>query len=186
MKKIAKNKFGKYETNDLWFRRLPIISHYYFGKIKKILCSWIAAENGVVLDFGCGQQRLKPFLPKGIEYIGYDIIPEYTSVDDYKKTNPDIFFSVSSFEHISHEDLDEVLRWINATNIKQVFVDLPIHNDRYLLWTLMGFREQVMKEHMLESQPYSLEDMHNRIAKYLVLKRQYGYHNHALTEWVKK
>lgn len=186
MKKMAKNAFGEYETNDLWFRRLPIISHYYFGKIKKILCSWIETKEGLVLDFGCGQQRLKDFLPAGIRYIGYDIIPEYTDIDDYRKTNPDLFFSISSFEHVTHEELDDILKWISASSCKQVFVDLPINNNRYLLWTLMGFRRQVVREHHLDSIPYDINEMHKRIVKYLKLNRQLRYHNHILSEWVKK
>lgn len=186
MKKIAKNQFGEYETNDLWYRRLPIISHYYFGKIKKILCSWVEIKEGLALDFGCGQQRLKNYLPPGIKYIGCDIIPEYTDIDDYKKTNPDLFFSISSFEHITHEELDDVLKWISSSQIKQVFVDLPINNARYILWTLMGFKKRIIKEHRLDSIPYGLEDMHKRIEKYLKLKRQFRYHNHMLTEWRKK
>lgn len=184
MKKIAKNQFGEYETNDLWFRRLPIISHYYFGKVMKILCSWIEIKEGLALDFGCGAQRLTKFLPSGIRYIGYDIIPEYTDVDDYKKTKPDIFFAISSFEHVTHEELDEVLKWIKSSpQIKQVFVGLPVNNNRWLLWTLMGFRKQVIREHHLDTIPYSLEDMHNRISKRLKLKRSYRYHNQMLTEW---
>lgn len=186
MKKMVKNTFGEYESNDLWFRRLPIISHYYFGKIKKILCSWIETNEGVALDFGCGQQRLKDFLPKGIGYIGYDIIPEYTDVKDFKKTTPDFFFSVSSFEHVTHEELDDILKWICSSNIKQVFVDLPIKNDRYLLWTLMGFKKRVIQEHHLDTIPYDLQDMHNRISKYLKLKKEVRYYNHALTEWRKE
>lgn len=186
MKKIAKNQFGEYESNDLWFRGLPIISHYYFGKIKKILCSWIEIEEGAVLDFGCGQQRLKDFLPKALKYIGYDIIPDYSDVDDYKKTDPDIFFSISSFEHVTHDELDGILKWIISSNIKQVFVDLPIRNDRYILWTLVGFRKKVIQEHHLDTIPYDLQDMHNRISKYLKLKREVKYYNHALTEWRKE
>ncbi|MBU0605244.1 MAG: hypothetical protein KKH77_03020 [Candidatus Omnitrophica bacterium] len=186
MKKMVKNTFGEYESNDLWFRRLPGISHYYFGKIKKILCSWIENKEGVALDFGCGQQRLKDFLPRGMKYVGYDIIPEYTDVKDFKKTNPGLFFSVSSFEHVTHEELDDILKWICSSNIKQVFVDLPIRNDRYLLWALMGFKKRVIQEHHLDTIPYDLQDMHNRIAKYLKLHRECVYHNHALTEWRKK
>jgi len=82
--------------------------------------------------------------------------------------------------------LDDILKWIIASNIKQVFVDLPIRNDRYFLWTLMGFRKKVIQEHHLDTIPYDLQDMHNRMAKYLKLKREFRYHNHALTEWCKK
>lgn len=186
MKKIAKNRFGEYESNDLWYRRLPIISHYYFGKIKKILCRWVEIKEGVALDFGCGQQRLRAYLPRGIKYIGYDMIPEYTDIDDYKKTRPDIFFAISSFEHLTHVALDEVLEWISSSNIKQLFVDLPIRNDRYLLWSLVGLKERIIREHHLDSIPYTLEDMHERIGKYLKLRRQFVYHNHMLSEWQRK
>lgn len=186
MKKIAKNQFGEYETNDQWFRRLPLVSHYYFGKIKRILCSWIEGGEGLALDFGCGQQRLRDFLPPGIKYVGFDIIPEYTDVDDYKKTNPDLFFAISSLEHITHEELENMLKWISSSNIKQVFVDLPINNERWVLWTLMGFKRQIIREHHLDSIPYALDDMHRRIAEYLDIKRQVKYHNHMLTEWRKR
>lgn len=186
MKKISKNKFGEYETNDLWFRRMPIISHYYFGKIKEILCSWIEIKEGVALDFGCGQQRHKYFLPSGIKYVGYDIIPEYTDVDDYTKTNPDLFFAISSLEHVTHDELEDLLKWIASSNIKQVFVDLPINNERWILWTLMGFKSKVIREHHLDSIEYDLEDMHSRISKHLKLHRKVKYHNHILTEWRRK
>lgn len=186
MKKIAKNQSGKYETNDLWYRRLPVLSHYYFGKIKKMLCSWIEIKEGLAFDFGCGQQRLKDFLPSGIKYVGFDVIPEYTDIDDYKKSHPDLFFAISSLEHITHEELEDLLRWIVSSEMKQVFVDLPVNNERWLLWTLMGFKRQVISEHHLDSIPYDLEDMHGRIAKYLSLKKQARYYNHMLTEWRRK
>src|SRR3990167_10479403 len=173
MKKMTRNQFGEYETNDLWYRRLPIISHYYFGKGKKILCSWIK-KKGIALDFGCGQQRLKDFLPKEVKYIGFDIIPEYTDVDDYRKTDPDLFFAISSLEHLTYKEFDELLKWIAFSSIEQVFIQLPIKNERWLLWTLMGFKkESMIREHHLDSTSYNLEDMHKRIAKYLILKRKF-------------
>lgn len=187
MKPIARNAEGEYESNDLWYSRLPLISHYYFGRIKKILCSWIEDRSGVALDFGCGQQRLKKHLPRGVGYIGYDIIPAYTDIDDYRRTSPDYFFSISSFEHVTHEELDEILRWINRTaSIRQIFIDLPIDNDRYILWTLIGLRNQIMREHRLETVEYDLEDMHRRIGRHLTLTRSRRYHNHMLTEWRRK
>ena len=42
-----------------------------------------AAENELILDFGCGNQRLKRYLPKHT-IIGYDIINEYSDIDDYR------------------------------------------------------------------------------------------------------
>lgn len=185
MKKIAKNRFGEYESNDLWYRRLPVISHYYFGKIKKILCSWIKIKEGIALDFGCGSQRLKKFLPPGIKYIGYDIIPEYTDIDDYKKTNPDIFFAISTFEHLLDEEIEEVLKWIASSNIQQILISIPINN-LYLIWTLFGLKEKIIREHHLNIRPYSLENMHAKITKYLNLKKQLRYYNHMLSEWEKK
>ena len=93
--------FGQYERFFLItaYHKYIIRSCIKIGELKDGMC---------VLDYGCGRQMLHHALPKGIEYIGYDIVPEFTDVDDITKRSYDVIFAI------------QVLQYLNQTGIRQL------------------------------------------------------------------
>ena len=73
------------------------ISGIYFTKIISniIKIGNLDKTEKIVLDFGCGNKILSKKLP-GKKILNYDINPNYTEYDDYKK----LYFDIVVFNHV--------------------------------------------------------------------------------------
>jgi cyclopropane fatty-acyl-phospholipid synthase-like methyltransferase len=60
------------------------------------------------LDFGCGYSKLKELLPNK-KIVGYDIDPEVTEIDDWKKVDFDVVVSNGVFYLLTKQELKEFL-----------------------------------------------------------------------------
>lgn len=93
------------------------ISKYYFYKILKTIIDIGDLKNidSTILDFGCGIGKLKSFL-KDRDIIGFDIVKEYTDVDDWEKVNFEYFIANQVFYSLTEVELDNLIIKINKKN----------------------------------------------------------------------
>lgn len=90
-----------------------------FFKIKNNLAVKMADLNkgDNILDFGCGAGWFKNNLRKqGYNVTGYDITPEHSDVEDYTELKPDKVFALDVFEHISKEEIREIIHNFKKMN----------------------------------------------------------------------
>ena len=84
-------------------------------------------NNKIILDFGCGVKVLSKKLPQK-KIINYDVNPNYTEHDDYKK----LYFDIVIFNHVlMYMDKKEIIskKLIQKYIIKNLFpilILLPI------------------------------------------------------------
>ena len=73
------------------------ISGIYFSNIISniIKIGNLDKTEKIILDFGCGSKILKKNLP-GKKILNYDVNPNYTEHDDYKK----LYFDIVIFNHV--------------------------------------------------------------------------------------
>jgi len=87
-------------------------------------------EEDLILDFGCGAGWLKNKLKNfGYSVIGYDITPEHSDVDDYTKIKPTKIFAMDVWEHISKEEIRNVVKNFKKMNSNfELITAIPTEN----------------------------------------------------------
>jgi len=105
-------------------------------------------KTDVILDFGCGGGWLERKL-RGYQIYGYDINPEKTFIEDYKKIKPTKIFGLDVFEHIPVEEIKKILEDFKRLNNRfEIVVSVPTEN-----WISRKIRKlvgknEVPKEHI--------------------------------------
>lgn len=96
---------------------------FYFYSILKciIKIGGLRKRDVKILDFGCGVGKLKKLL--GDKVVGYDIIPELSDVDDWRKVDFDVVVANEVFYLFSEEELRTFLNELYNCNPK---VDLIV------------------------------------------------------------
>ena len=95
-------------------------------------------EKGLVLDFGCGKNHLKKML-KNKQVIGYDIVKEYTDIEDYTILKPSKIVCNSVLEYLTSTELRTTITNFKKMNDKAILiVSLPTKNllSKFLMFIL--------------------------------------------------
>ena len=106
------------------------LSKIYFNKIlsKIIRLGNLNTEDGLILDFGCGYNYLKKRL-NSKKVIGYDVIPEFSDVKNYKKLKPDIIVCNNILEHFTQNEIIRKIREFKMMNKNCKFITaIPTEN----------------------------------------------------------
>ena len=87
-------------------------------------------KEDFILDFGCGEGWLKNILKiKGYNVKGYDITPEHSDMEDYRKLKPDKIFALDVFEHIPKEEIKKIIKDFKKMNSDfEIIVSIPTEN----------------------------------------------------------
>jgi len=93
------------------------IKKIYFHKILKTIINIGDLNNpkNITLDFGCGTRELGRLMTNK-NYIGYDTISEYSDINDWSKTDFNIFATNEVFYEMKSEEIRGVLAELKKTN----------------------------------------------------------------------
>jgi len=107
-------------------------------------------KEDLILDFGCGAGWLKNILKNnGYNVIGYDIIPEQTDIQDYTQIKPDKIFVMDVFEHISEEQIKEILRNFQKMNSSvEIITAIPVEGRIWKIARRMVGKSDRIPEHI--------------------------------------
>jgi len=126
-----------------------LLTRVYFNK--KINASIRIArlnEKDVILDFGCGAGWLEKKLKK-FNITGYDINPEKTFIDDYRKVKPTKIFCLDVFEHIPVEEIKKIVEnFKKMAPSFQMIVSIPTGNFISRKVRKLVGKDEVPKEHI--------------------------------------
>lgn len=106
------------------------IAKFYFNWILETIIKFgnLRKESGLIFDFGCGHGHLKDKL-KGLNVIGYDIIPELSDIEDYRKLVPGQIVLCGVLEHLYLREIKVLLEEFRGMNPRAVLlVCLPTEN----------------------------------------------------------
>ena len=88
----------QYETSALTAR--------YHRHVLKQCAATVTLSPGMhVLDYGCGHQHLRPFLPAGVRYTGYDLNAQLTDVLDPTACEYDVVFCLQVLMYLTDDGL---------------------------------------------------------------------------------
>ena len=101
----------------------------YFYKILNTIIKIGNLKNRSVkiLDFGCGIGKLKTLLQEKV--IGYDILPDLSEIDDWKKIKFNVIVANAVFYLFSSEELRKFLKELYKHNpeVEMIFVTRKEH-----------------------------------------------------------
>tara|TARA_B100000427_G_C15418393_1_gene555228 strand:- start:439 stop:945 length:507 start_codon:yes stop_codon:yes gene_type:complete len=85
------------------------ISKYYFKILLEEIINLgdLKDKDCTILDFGCGEGRLKDMLGKKV--IGFDIIKELSDVEDWRNVDFDVIVSNQVFYSFNEDALEKLL-----------------------------------------------------------------------------
>jgi hypothetical protein len=131
-----------YENKNLTTRT------YFKKKVDAAIKLAELKKEDIILDFGCGAGWLERKL-KGFNIIGYDINPEKTFIDDYRKLKPTKIFCLDVFEHIPPAEIKEIIENFKKMNNNfQLIVSIPTGNFISRKVRKMVGKPEVPKEHI--------------------------------------
>ncbi len=88
----------QYETSALTAR-------YHRHVLKQCAGTATLGPGMHVLDYGCGHQHLRPFLPAGVRYTGYDLNPQLTDTLDPTAFDYDVVFCLQVLMYLTDDGL---------------------------------------------------------------------------------
>ncbi|MDP3765319.1 MAG: class I SAM-dependent methyltransferase [Nanoarchaeota archaeon] len=101
------------DFSDSYYRGLKGI--YFYRILKKIIEIGNLKNRDVkVLDFGCGIGKLKELLPDKV--ICFDIQPEFTEIDDWRKAKFDVIVANQVFYLVTEKELRNFLAELYRIN----------------------------------------------------------------------
>lgn len=93
------------------------LSQFYFRQLlRQIVRVGGLHRSGInVLDFGCGQGELKQILGS-TKVVGYDIIPGFSDVQDWREADFDVLVANEVFYSFSEDELESLLLQLRQKN----------------------------------------------------------------------
>jgi hypothetical protein len=143
------------------YRRSPIMAAYHRSVLRKTVKLSGVQPGMTVLDYGCGRQMLKKALPTGVNYTGYDLVPEFSDVADPSVRQYDIVFAIQVLMYPSEDGLSEVAATFAAITQKVVIM-VPSQTSfkRYFLDPLLGLKKDA--DETFRSRPDTIYKMFER------------------------
>lgn len=105
---------------------IPVV-RFYFRKVMSALIEMLGdvQQEVLILDFGCGKQYFKK-VSCFKNVIGYDIVPGFSEISDYRALRPDIILCNHALEHLSIDELKETLENFKRMNPKFIITGIPL------------------------------------------------------------
>ncbi len=153
-----------YENKNLLTRT------YFKKKIDASIKIAQLKKEDVILDFGCGAGWLEKKL-KGFNIIGYDLNPEKTFIEDYRKLKPTKIFCLDVFEHIPPKEIRQILNnFMKMSNNFQLIVSIPTGNFISRKVRKLVGKTEVPKEHIT-----SYEEILNILRENFEIKKKINF-----------
>lgn len=108
--------------------RQGIVGRYLNSYLEKSIEMAEPKEGQTILDFGCEKQKLKEYIPNGVNYIGYDIIRERSDISTIYDCKPDIVIANHVLEHLDKAQLKQFIKDMKKLKVKKIIVSLPLSN----------------------------------------------------------
>ncbi len=102
----------------------PIAKIYFKSIYKNAVKMAELRPDDTCLDFGCGSQSLRAYI-RCKNYIGYDILPEFSDISDYRKTKPTVVFALAVLEHLTDKEIAEFADWLCLAKPRRIVISMP-------------------------------------------------------------
>jgi SAM-dependent methyltransferase len=130
-----------YESGNL------IAKVYFRWKVMTAIKLAGLRKDDLILDYGCGDGWLEHKL-KNYNIVGYDLNPEKTFIDDYRKVKPTKIFVLDVFEHVPVKVIREIIGEFKKMGNFELIVSQPTENWLSRKVRKMLGKKEVPNEHI--------------------------------------
>jgi hypothetical protein len=149
---------------------LPLVRFYWHHVMMGIVQQVEADKKKLILDFGCGKQRLKHYLPRH-DIIGYDIIKEYSDIIDYKILQPHTIVCSHVLEHLEPPQfLEAIYNFKNVLKPMYLITAQPTENWLSKISNLISRPRCLKSDFRVLDHKLSIKEIHGTLSKYYKLK----------------
>ncbi len=141
--------FLEIDQHGLQYESSKLTALYHHFILRRCIAMAKLAPGMRVLDYGCGERTLRRYLPEGVRYTGFDVVPRLSDLEDPRIGQWDCIFVIQVMMYFDERGVRE---WVEAFryHTKQVVVALPSRNflkDRVLdpLFGLDAERERLVR-----------------------------------------
>jgi len=115
------------DQHGLQYESSRLTARYHRWVLRRCVALADLAPGMSVLDYGCGRGLLRRWLPAGVRYSGYDIVPHLTEIEEPRSGRWDCIFAIQVMMYIDEGGLRE---WVEAFRQRapQLVVALPSRN----------------------------------------------------------
>jgi len=151
-----------HKSNEAYGRNTGLYKDYILKLINKY-------NFTSVIDYGCGKQSAKLFLPENIVYIPYD--PAFEEFNKLPEPN-DFLICTDVLEHIEPEYLDNVLKTINEKTKKICFLTIALRPAKKIL-------SDGRNAHLIvESYSFWINKINNNFTNFKIINEEYKENNY--------
>jgi choline dehydrogenase-like flavoprotein len=94
------------EHHQIQYETSPYTAMYHHHVLKTCVKMMNLKPGMTVLDYGCSGQQLKKHLPPGVKYVGYDVRPEWSDIDESELLDHyDVIFIIQVFFYFDRQGL---------------------------------------------------------------------------------
>ncbi|KPK97973.1 MAG: hypothetical protein AMJ95_06590 [Omnitrophica WOR_2 bacterium SM23_72] len=148
---------------------LPFVRLYWHRVMQELVKQIDAKEDELIVDFGCGKQRLKRYLP-GHNIIGYDPIKEYSDIADYRVLRPHTIVCSHVLEHMDRPQLISIIEDFMRMGLKCLITAQPTENFLSRLSNLLG-RPTVITQNLRPlDHRLKMSEVHDILCEHFLLK----------------
>ena len=168
------------ELQDTYLHKNPLVRLYFKTKVRIALGMANLKKGDKILDFGCGAGWIKNnLIRKGYSVVGYDVVARQSDVGDYRVLAPNKIFASDVFEHISKEEIREIIENFKKMNPKfELIVIIPTEN-----WLSRRVRLFLGKTERVESHITPLDEILRILNSELKLVKKF---NFLSVSWIGK
>lgn len=147
----------------------PPVRFYWHSVLKGIVDSIEADKSQLILDFGCGRQQLKKYLPSHY-IIGYDIVREYSDVTDFSTLTPHTIICSHVLEHMALDELYSVLQQFKVMNPACLITAQPTENWLSKISNLIGRSGGITSDLRAKDHRVTMIQVHDAVSNFFKLK----------------
>jgi len=149
---------------------IPLVRFYWHNVMKNIAGMAEASKEDLILDFGCGKkQYLKNYLP-GYNIIGYDIVKEFSDIDDFGHLGPYIIVCSHVLEHLEEEKLFETIEIFKKMNPKFIITAQPTENLLSRVCNFLWAAKYLKNDFRLKSHKLKINEIHKILSNFFKLE----------------
>lgn len=149
----------------------PLVRFYWHQVLKGIVRQIEANSQELILDFGCGKQRLKSLL-QNHNIIGYDIIREFSDVSDYTVLRPHTIICSHVLEHMEMSQLLNTLDNFIRMKPKLLITAQPTDNWLARISNLIGRPGYLSRDLRPIDHKLRINEIHKLLTQYFCLISQ--------------
>ena len=177
-------RFHEFVHADVQYRSSQLVCWYHHYVLRRCISAAPTLKPGdTVLDYGCGTQNLKGYMPEGVSYVGYDFVAELSDIDDPRGMKFDAILAIQMLMCLDRDGIVELMDvFADATSHLVAFVPARTLLKDEVMDRVLGLTNY--RDALVQSKPDEIWDILK--TRFSLTDRQNIFWMGDLTSWERK